>query len=292
MHGRISPSAADMPNRERQEKECIRILHISDTHGLHRTVEEQYPMPEADVLIHAGDFTDSAHKSEFIDFNKWLGTLHKRYPVRIVIAGNHEYKQRLDPEAIICLLTNATVLEHETLDVNGLCIFGSPWVPGQKAACPGDGAKAKHRFAEIPEGVDILLTHGSPFGIMDCCERAELQWGGSKALRHEIMRARPRVHMFGHMHEQRGLWHHQPGMPFAGGIEYELRTGEMHPTWEAPPDDYPCEFISCNAMKNHPGVDEAVGKKFASRIAGPARLILAERVVSLSPAWSFRVPGA
>merc|ERR1711920_6068 len=131
---------------------------------------------------------------------------------------------------------------------------------------------------------------GSPFGIMDCCELKTLQWGGSKVLYQEVLRAAPRVHLFGHMHEQRGVWWHEEGQPFQGGIEYEIGHGKAHPTWGAPPTTYPCELISCNAMKNHPNIDERCGKLFTSRIAGPARLIVAERGGRDDPVWRFHAP--
>lgn len=59
---------------------------ISDTHGkLDEIVNE---IPDGDVLIHAGDFTNYGDVGEVINFNAAIGTLpHK---VKLVIAGNHE----------------------------------------------------------------------------------------------------------------------------------------------------------------------------------------------------------
>lgn len=34
----------------------MKILHLSDTHGLHRRLKD---MPAADVLIHTGDLTNN-----------------------------------------------------------------------------------------------------------------------------------------------------------------------------------------------------------------------------------------
>lgn len=275
-------------------------------------------MPDGDILIHTGDFTDQGTDDEVADFNDWMGELSKRYRHRIVIFGNHEYKgltedaksakEFLNPDRAKQLVPNATVLEHETVNVLGLRIFGSSWCPWHQSSSPGDEVakgrkyqivgnlwhascerKEEHRFGEIPEGIDILLTHGAPYGIMDNIEIDAGHWGGSKALRDAIMRVCPRVHLFGHIHEQRGVWYHQSGKPFEGGIEYELQDGEMHPTWSPPPSDYPCQLICCNAMKNHPGIDSRVGKSGESYLAGPARLIIAEKV---EESWSFRVAEA
>lgn len=32
----------------------MKILHLSDTHGLHKNLRS---LPEADVIVHSGDFT-------------------------------------------------------------------------------------------------------------------------------------------------------------------------------------------------------------------------------------------
>ena len=75
------------------------------------------------------------------------------------------------------LLTNATVLDHEETTVCGLNIFGSSWVPWTGGKYPDrfsqspekEGLAKKagrdltgpaHRFDEIPEECDVLMTHG------------------------------------------------------------------------------------------------------------------------------------
>lgn len=65
----------------------MRFVCISDTHGkLDEIVNE---IPDGDVLIHAGDFTNYGDVAEVINFNAAIGTLpHK---VKLVIAGKNEY---------------------------------------------------------------------------------------------------------------------------------------------------------------------------------------------------------
>ncbi len=63
----------------------MRIVCISGTHGFHRKLD----VPEADVLIHAGDFSSLGGKVEDIDdFNDWLASLPHKY--KVVVAGNHD----------------------------------------------------------------------------------------------------------------------------------------------------------------------------------------------------------
>ena len=46
----------------------MKIIAISDTHGLHHNVK----IPQADLLIHAGDVTEYGMEEELIDFLDWF----------------------------------------------------------------------------------------------------------------------------------------------------------------------------------------------------------------------------
>lgn len=46
--------------------------------------------------------------------------------------------------------------------------------------------------------MDLLLTHGPPFGILDTNRKGE--HSGSKALLNLVERVKPKVHIFGHIH--------------------------------------------------------------------------------------------
>lgn len=39
----------------------MKIIHISDTHGCHRCLPE---LPEADIIVHSGDFTTAGSELE------------------------------------------------------------------------------------------------------------------------------------------------------------------------------------------------------------------------------------
>merc|ERR1711966_346399 len=129
-----------------------------------------------------------------------------------------------------------------------------------------------HLFDLIPEGMDILMTHGPPEHIFDTAGYREhgnkidcFPWGSSVDLNLAIARASPRVHLFGHLHEQRGVWQRDASGNFVGGVEYEAHHGQPFPTKGPPPKDWPCDLVSCNAMCNHHGHE---GVKYA-HIAGP-----------------------
>ena len=44
----------------------LKIIHLSDTHGVHRRLRD---LPEADILVHSGDFTMSGSEAETLDYN-------------------------------------------------------------------------------------------------------------------------------------------------------------------------------------------------------------------------------
>ena len=58
---------------------------MSDTHGVHRHLKD---LPEADILVHSGDFTMSGSEAEALDFLEWLCDLLYRH--KVLVAGNHD----------------------------------------------------------------------------------------------------------------------------------------------------------------------------------------------------------
>jgi Icc-related predicted phosphoesterase len=49
---------------------------------------------------------------------------------------------------------------------------------------------------------DILITHGPPYGILDSTQRNEHV--GCKALYERVQLIKPKLHVFGHIHESYG----------------------------------------------------------------------------------------
>jgi Icc-related predicted phosphoesterase len=171
----------------------MRIVLISDTHGLHRQLE----VPSGDLLIHAGDFTFYSKPPSIIsDFNNWLGSLPHRH--KVVVPGNHEFI--LEEPRNRGTITNATLLVDSGVEVEGLKIWGSPTTPLYGGAFgmsrPED---RKRHWKQIPDDLDILITHGPPFAILDHGGSAERREGCPQLLE-AVFRAFPRLHVFGHIH--------------------------------------------------------------------------------------------
>ena len=91
----------EMDGSPDQPNQLVTLACISDTHGRHRDVF----VPEADILVHAGDFTHFGKISDAKDFNKWLGDLPHKH--KIVVNGNHEHNAEWKTVAseVQCVIT-------------------------------------------------------------------------------------------------------------------------------------------------------------------------------------------
>merc|ERR1719264_1866560 len=160
-----------------KEEGNIRIVCISDTHSLVENVQPPFNIPDGDILIHAGDFTNQGNLDKVEEFNSWLGSLPHRH--KVVIAGNHDLSfdyekiQRPDLRKAKSLLTNCIYLEDSTITIEGLKIYGTPRTPlyghhlvGFMISC-SDVQMWEEECSKIPTDTDILISHGPPLGILD-----------------------------------------------------------------------------------------------------------------------------
>jgi len=176
----------------------MKIVIISDTHGMHRSLD----MPDGDVLIHAGDFTTRGTLDNVIEFNEWLGTLD--YKHKIVISGNHELSLENYPEKAKELITNAIYLKDSSVVIDGVKFYGAPWQPYffNWAFNLQRGAEIKEKWDLIDNDTDVLITHGPPHGCLD-----DIVGGkhvGCEELMKAVHRIQPKLHVFGHIHSGYG----------------------------------------------------------------------------------------
>ena len=178
----------------------MKLVLISDTHGKHR----RFDIPDGDVLIHAGDIMTSGYDVlEIQDFNAWLGGLP--HPNKIIIAGNHDWLFERSSKTRD-LITNAVYLEDSGIEINGLKFWGSPvqpefynWAFNRKR-----GEEIQKHWDKIPEGTDVLITHGPPAGFRDWV-KAGRESLGCRNLRDTIKKIKPRLNVFGHIHGGYGV---------------------------------------------------------------------------------------
>ena len=167
----------------------MKILHISDTHGCHRQLHD---LPQADIVVHSGDFTMNGSEQEALDFMNWFCDLP--YPQKIFICGNHD--DCLYGATIDGLDGNVHYLCNSGVESDGVKFYGVPMFMGD---CISD-RQTKH-YANIPDDTDILITHTPPFGILDFDDNINY---GSEELLARIKTVQPKLHLFGHIHSQHG----------------------------------------------------------------------------------------
>jgi Icc-related predicted phosphoesterase len=176
----------------------MRIVCVSDTHSFH----DRLTVPGGDLLLHAGDLTRHGHLDEVADFDRWLGRLPHRH--KVVVCGNHDFCFQEQATRARGRITNAVYLEDEAVTVEGVKIYGSPWQPffGGWAFNLRRGPDLAAKWAMIPDDTQILLTHGPPEGVLDRNRSGDPC--GCRDLLERVLAVRPRLHVFGHIHEAAG----------------------------------------------------------------------------------------
>jgi Icc-related predicted phosphoesterase len=161
-------------------------------------------IPDGDLLLYAGDMTGRGDWDALKDFNDWLGTLP--HEEKIAICGNHDFCFEWDNELSRKAMTNCIYLQEESTVVNGLKIYGAPHQPWfyDWAFNVQRGEELAKIWAKIPEDTDVLITHGPPFGYGDKVRSGERV--GCEDLMKRIEVVQPKLHVFGHIHEDRGQW--------------------------------------------------------------------------------------
>jgi predicted phosphodiesterase len=200
----------------------LRLVCLSDTHNLHGRVD----VPDGDVLLHAGDFTARGTVREVEAFGAFLARLPHRE--KIVIAGNHDFLFQRDPERARALLGDVTYLEDSLARIGSLTVWGSPWQPWfhDWAFNLPRGTPLAEKWALVPESVGVLVTHGPPLGVLDTTFDGSRV--GCEELARALQRIRPRMHLFGHIHEAYGT-ERADGILSVNACACDLRYRAAHP---------------------------------------------------------------
>ena len=197
----------------------MRYVCLSDTHGQHDQLVGPFAVPDGDVLVHAGDFTARDGLGEHVRFLDWLASLS--HPLKVLVAGNHDGQWAGSPGIMreAARDRGLVYVEHASARVElatgeDATVFGSPWTPEFMAwhfIYPRAGERAERLWGAVPEGLDVLVTHGPRHGVRDRVAGGVAD--GASALvgcevlgrRLDAMRRPPRLHVFGHIHEAAGV---------------------------------------------------------------------------------------
>jgi Icc-related predicted phosphoesterase len=197
---------------------------IAATSDLHGHLPE---IPECDLLLLAGDLcpvTDHAFgfQRNWLEhqFTDWIGSRRCGAERVVWIAGNHDLaleQMALDTGAPgPRLAAAATYLQDSSVEIDGLLVYGTPWseIIGPWAfSLPEEDRGAEARpdlraaYSVIPAAAEIVLVHGPPAGYGD--RTYDGRRVGSPSLLARVEEVRPRLCVFGHIHEDHGRWEHR-----------------------------------------------------------------------------------
>jgi Icc-related predicted phosphoesterase len=180
----------------------MKICIISDTHNKHMRLGK---LPDADMIIHCGDFTSVGHGHEIRNFMKWYTMLP--YKHKLIIAGNHDWLfERNRVLALEDVPKNVIYLEDNGVEIDGINFYGTPvQKPFNNWAFNRPESKLVEHWKAIPDNTDVLITHSPPHTIGDY-----VPWDnnhhGSPSLYFEVVeRIKPKIHCFGHIHGGYGI---------------------------------------------------------------------------------------
>ncbi|TPR11832.1 Cytochrome P450 61 [Aspergillus niger] len=218
------------------------LLLLSDTHTLtplppihpNTSTPFRHPLPATDLLIHAGDLTKVGHKHEHLTTLSFLKSA--RAPIKLIIPGNHDitldepyykkighYRHRYRTDHTAPSATSGSdnvsagkgtpgmaLSDDELREIKELYTGKEAWDAGIRYLEEGthvfrlqNGAVLRvYAMPDYP-GVDVMITHGPPYGVLDQVVPNHMSVGCEHLYR-AVKRARPRVHVFGHIHEGYG----------------------------------------------------------------------------------------
>ena len=178
----------------------MKIVCVADTH----MEENKIDIPECDILIYAGD-NDIRTLNHLEQLNRWFYNQSAKH--KICVGGNHDfYLEKLNYHMVCDILNNCNYLFNNSIKVEGLKIWGSPYSPlfNDWAFMRPDHGLA-NIWAKIPEDTDIVVTHCPPYEILDKVEIGNRNVG-SFSLLERIKKIKPKLHVFGHIHECYGIY--------------------------------------------------------------------------------------
>lgn len=218
-----------------------RIVFISDTHTLH----DDLVLPKGDIIVHAGDVASRGSISEVKEFLEWFSKLP--YTYKIFIAGNHDFAFERYLDVMTNLLQefpDVIYLQDSAVTVDDIKFYGSPWQPEfyNWAFNLPRGKRLAEKWAMIPDDTDVLITHGPPATILDYTVRDQVNVGCVDLLNY-VNEVKPKIHVFGHIHESYG-YRHINGTTFINASTCTLRYNPTNPPVVVDFDGKSVEFVT------------------------------------------------
>jgi Icc-related predicted phosphoesterase len=160
----------------------LRVLHVSDVHCATDRLVRVLRGEEYDVVIASGDF-------ECVDTAEALANASSDV---FAVTGNMDNAAVYRKLSSMGVLLDGRVAVFEELHIAG--VGGLDF--------KGSLARLQRELGELKARVAILVTHHPPRGVLD--EPREGLHIGLSEISNLVERLRPRLHLFGHVHERPG----------------------------------------------------------------------------------------
>jgi Icc-related predicted phosphoesterase len=207
----------------------IKVVAFSDPHGKLPIITEPF-----DLMLICGDICPVTNHNPYFQ-REWLSTKFVEWVLKlpfadkdskvVFIAGNHDFYLYQEPNPnkgdyssiytdilkpcggrLVYLEDDEYIFDKPADDgkVESLKLYGTPWCKLFGSwAFMRDYPKLEQYYDNIPEGLDILMTHDAP-DIQGCGKIKMGPWkgenAGNKALASAIRRKEPRYVFSGHIH--------------------------------------------------------------------------------------------
>lgn len=176
-------------------------------------------LPVCDVYVFPGDMTSYGRARELSEWRELIQIHMLDQGKKVVaIAGNHEVEVEDSPHASMLIIepdpANGFFWLHDSVcEIDGFKFFGSPYTPWFHGLAYNvrTEEELQTHWDLIPEGCDVVITHGPPKGILDRTQSG--MYVGSSSLADTIAKIKPQLHCFGHIHESYGS-------KMIGGVTY------------------------------------------------------------------------
>lgn len=127
----------------------------------------------------------------------------QRVALVLAIGGNHDFEIERRSRASLPVFSHAVYLEDFAYNYRGCTFYGAPWTPELSDwAFFQDGKTMRRKWASVPSGIDVLITHTAPYGILDRNRHGVSL--GCRDLLDRLPTIQPRLHLFGHNHASAG----------------------------------------------------------------------------------------
>lgn len=154
---------------------------------------------EGDILVHCGDVSNMGRTHEIKEFLDWFS--NTPFTHKVFIAGNHDFgfemATTIAPEYVE---KGVHYLFDSSVEIDGIKFYGSPWQPEfyNWAFNLKRGKELADKWALIPTDVDILITHGPAYRMLDHTISGGMV--GDEDLFNRIIEVKPKIHACGHIH--------------------------------------------------------------------------------------------